>query len=714
MGTGKAFKNGYGTFSGLPGFFTKSKPAAAASVPARSASPTRQEDRPQSSSDPQDSSSQEVGPPKESSTPRKSFSKKTWIFIIIMFSSVILAVGLLAGLLTRKGHAQTASGPNIVFIMTDDQDKRLGSLDYMSVVQRELVAKGTEFSNHYTTQALCCPSRSSLLRGQQVHNTNITNVVKPGGAYNKWVLSGQDTNYLPHWLKEAGYRTEYVGKIMNGYGISNYNVTLKGWDHADCVLEPYIDDYNVPVFSKNGERPTYYPGYHQTDITRIKALDRLDYLTNQSEPFFLGITPFTPHIAYQQKGPSHRPIPQKRHFDQFTDVTAPHPPNFNPTDEYQDGKSGWVKWLSPMNESAINFADFVYMSRLQALQGVDEIVEDVITMLEEKGVINNTYIIYTSDNGYHLGQHRVPGGKSLFYNEDVNIPFVVRGPGVPEGVTSTIPGLHLDLAPTFLEIAGLDKTKWPEFFDGRSLLEQWHDPVSYNATGSGQGNGKESINIEYWGLIGIEAPSAASLGAPFYNNTYKTIRTIGEEQNWAYAVWCNGETELYNVTADPYELTNLARNSSSGGAVEASAQQVINRLNALLMVTKSCEQDRCRDPWAQLKPDDSTTLVSLTQAMNASYDSFFADFEKVQFETCAAIQLTDNEAPYFPKLDTLPGEGLGRAYRNRTDVIAPNPGVRVITTAEYYGTAEQRNATVAEIEAVSRLLTEAELSATST
>lgn len=381
-----------------------------------------------------------------------------------------------------------------------------------------------------------------------------------------------------------------------------------------------------------------------------------------------------------------------------------------------------------MNESAINFADFVYRSRLQALQGVDEIVEDVVAMLEEKGVINNTYsktpatdenllisnciaVIYTSDNGYHLGQHRVPGGKSLFYNEDVNIPFVVRGPGVPEGVTSTIPGLHLDLAPTFLEIAGLDESKWPEFFDGRSLLEQWHEPTSYNATGVGQGNGKESINVEYWGLVGIEAPSAASLGAPFYNNTYKTIRTIGDEQNWAYAVWCNGQTELYNVTADPYELTNLVRNTSSS-TVTAEARRVANRLNALLMVTKSCEQDRCRDPWGQLDPGDGTAFVSLAQAMDASYDAFFANFERVQFDTCRNIQLTDNEAPYFPKLDTLPGGGLGRAHRGPTDVIAPNPGIRVITTAEYYGTADQRNATAADIESVSRLLTLEELSAT--
>ncbi|ROW11775.1 hypothetical protein VPNG_04939 [Cytospora leucostoma] len=603
--------------------------------------------------------------------------------------------------------------------MADDQDRLLNSTDYMPALQRELFAKGTEFTKHYTTQALCCPSRSSLLRGQQVHNTNITNVVQPGGAYNKWVLSGQDNNYLPHWLKAAGYRTEYVGKIMNGYGLSNYDVTVKGWDWVDAVLEPYIDDYNSPVFSTNGklsllynraalrqchpsafgfrtnsltgEAPVYYPGYHQTDITRIKALDRLDYLTNQSEPFFMAITPFTPHIAYQQNEPSHRPIPLKRHFDLFPNATAPHPPNFNPTDEYQEGKSGWVKWLSPMNDSAIDFADFVYRSRLQALYGVDEIVEDVVAMLEAKGVIDNTYIIYTSDNGYHLGQHRVPGGKSLFYNEDVNIPFIVRGPNVPQGASSSIPGLHLDLAPTFLEIAGLPESEWPTFFDGRSLLPH--------------------INIEYWGLIGIEAPSAASLGAPFYNNTYKTIRTIGDQENWAYAVWCNGETELYNVSADPYELTNLAR-AYGDNIISSDAQKVANRLNALLMVTKSCEQDRCRDPWGFLKPDNDTTLVSLAQAMDASYDDFFADFEKVQFDTCLSVQKTENEQPYFPALDTLPGGGLGRAYRNATDVIAGTPGARVITTADYYGTEDQRNATIADIKAASRLLTEAELTAT--
>lgn len=318
-------------------------------------------------------------------------------------------------------------------------------------------------------------------------------------------------------------------------------------------------------------------------------------------------------------------------------------------------------------------------------------------------------VIYTSDNGYHLGQHRVPGGKSLFYNEDTNIPFIVRGPNVPQGVTSTLPSLHLDLAPTFLSIAGLNESEWPVFFDGRSVLDQWHQPTVNNATGAGQGNSRESLNIEYWGLVGIEAPSAKYLGGSYYNNTYKTIRIVGEQENWAYAVWCNGQTELYNISADAYEMTNLARADN----ISTAHQRVINRLNALLMVTKSCEQERCRDPWAQLVPDNSSsTLYSLVQALDPAYDAFFEDFEKVQFDTCMQYQYAPNETPFYPPLDTLAGGGLGRAYREETDTIATSPGTRVITTPNYYGTAAQRNATIAQLEASSRAMTETEIANT--
>ncbi|KAI1335289.1 arylsulfatase [Xylariaceae sp. FL0016] len=636
----------------------------------------------------------------------KTFWKtKVFVWSIGAISSGIMLFIIIFFALGLWKHA-AADGPNIVFIMTDDQDRRLGSTDYMPILQREIAAKGVEFTNHYTNQALCCPSRSSLLRGQVTHNTNITNVVQPGGSYNKWVLSGQDKNYLPHWLNTAGYRTEYIGKIMNGYGISNYNVTVKGWDHSDLLVEPYIDDFNLPVFSPNGKTPIYYEGFHQTDVIRIKALDRLNSLAAQSSPFFLTICPFTPHVGFQQDHPSHRPIPQKRHLNDFPNAKAPRTPNFNPADEYQQNAGGWVKDLIQMNDSAINMADFVYRSRLQALKGVDELIEDVVAKLDAKGILNNTYIIYTSDNGYHLGQHRMPAGKSLFYNEDTNIPFFVRGPGIPANVTSAIPGLHLDLAPTFLEIAGLDKSKWPEFFDGRSLLDQWQSPKSANASilgdSSGQGNSKESIGIEYWGRAGIEAPSAGELGSPFLNTTYKTIRVVGEEQGWVYTVWCSGETELYDTVNDPYELTNLVYTNSSAHT------KMTHRLNALLMVTKSCEQNSCRDPWSLLRPNNAT-LKSLTQAMDTDYDSYFQLFDKVSFDTCLQVQKISNEMPYFPELSTLDGGGLGQAYREETEVIAGAPGTRAFKTAEYYGTAAQRNSTIDDINAVSRDLTEAEL-----
>lgn len=304
----------------------------------------------------------------------------------------------------------------------------------------------------------------------------------------------------------------------------------------------------------------------------------------------------------------------------------------------------------------------------------------------------------------------MPAGKSLFYNEDTNLPFVVRGPGVPANVTSAIPSLHIDLAPTFLDIAGAPEESWPEFLDGRSVLAQWHDPRSADATitgaQAGRGNSKESIGIEYWGRAGIEAPGALALGSPFDNTTYKTIRVLGGEgqgQGWVYTVWCSGERELYNTASDPDELVNVAH--------DAGSARVVNRLNALLMVTKSCERGGCRDPWSLLTPGGDVKLTSLAQAMDAVHDDFFAGFEKVSFDACLAVQSDVNEAPYFPPLDGLAGGGLGRAYRNATDVIEAAGGVRTISTPNMYGTVDQRHATLESLRSASRRLTDAELAA---
>lgn len=126
-------------------------------------------------------------------------------------------------------------------------------------------------------------------------------------------------------------------------------------------------------------------------MVTTNRLDRLEQLTAQEKPFFLAISPFAPHVGFQEKKPSHRPVPQQRHNEKFPNAKAPRTPNFNPADEYQSTKGGWVKNLPKMNESAVGFADFVFRSRAQALVGVDEIIEDVVGLLEDKGVIDNTY-----------------------------------------------------------------------------------------------------------------------------------------------------------------------------------------------------------------------------------------------------------------------------------------------------------------------------------
>ncbi|KAK8137013.1 arylsulfatase [Apiospora sp. TS-2023a] len=598
--------------------------------------------------------------------------------------------------------ATDATKPSIILIMSDDQDRRLGSTDFQSVLHREIFSQGVEFVNHFATTAQCCPSRASFLRGQAAHNTNVTNVHAPGGNYDKWHQAGLDEDYLPHWLKKAGYKAEYVGKFLNGYNVVNANIAPKGWDHVDALLDPYTTYYNVPVMSQNGERPVYYQGFHSTDVVRTKALARLQALVAQDQPYYLQIAPYAPHV----QNDVHHTVPLARHMDLFPDAKAPRTPNYNPDDAHHVGKGGWPGTLPRMNESTEATADAAFRFRAQALQGLDEIIEDVIAMLDANGKLDNTYVIYTSDNGYHIGQHRLPGGKALFYGEDTNLPFGVRGPGVPQNMTSKIPGVHLDLVPTFLDIAGLPESEWPTFLDGRSLLPQWKEPAGTGPAGldAGDGNSKETLNVEFWGSCTIEAPNGKELGAPFLNTTYKTLRMLGDRQSWLFSVWCTGEMELYDTAADPYELTNLVH--------DAQHQAALNRLNALLLVTKSCAEGTCRDPWAVFTPSNTTDdkIATMKQAMDPKYDAYFASFPRVHFASCMQYQDIANEQPFYPA-SAGSEKGLGLGARRPTDNFVTTSAGVAIADANFYGTAEQRHATLEQVYAQARNLTDEELAA---
>lgn len=160
-------------------------------------------------------------------------------------------------------------------------------------------------------------------------------------------------------------------------------------------------------------------------------------------------------------------------------------------------------------------------------------------------------VIFTTDNGYHIGAHRLPGGKALPYIQDTNLPLVVRGPGIPKGIKSKVASAHLDFAPTFLDIMGLPKKEWPVFLDGRSLLSEWRKPVPKHKPEVG--SAKEIINIEFWGNKVVEIPEYE--GVSLANNSYKTLRIVSEESSWMFLVWCTNEMELYNTTVCDKEQT---------------------------------------------------------------------------------------------------------------------------------------------------------------
>lgn len=392
----------------------------------------------------------------------------------------------------RKPH-------NIVFILSDDQDAALDSVSYMPLLRKHLGREGTTYTNHFTTTAVCCPSRVSLWTGKQPHNTNVTDVNPPYGGYPKFISQGLNSNYLPVWLQEAGYNTYYTGKLFNAHTISNYDSPYPaGWTSTDFLLDPGTYAYLNPIYQANSDAPVHHKNEHTSDLITTKAQGLLDEALTAGKPFFLGVAPIAPHSNIDAERHAGlplmtEPIPAERHAGLFKDVRVPRTENFNP-----DSPSGanWVRRLPQHNATAVEYLDHYYRARLRALQAVDELVEKLVARLDEAGVLEDTYVIYSSDNGFHVGQHRLPPGKECGYEEDIRVPLVVRGPGVPKGGVQDAVTTHIDLAPTLLEMAGAGPR--PDF-DGV--------PIPLGPDGAGtpgrearEATRHEHVAVEYWGF----------------------------------------------------------------------------------------------------------------------------------------------------------------------------------------------------------------------
>ncbi|EXM21786.1 Arylsulfatase [Fusarium oxysporum f. sp. vasinfectum] len=531
---------------------------------------------------------------------------------------------------------------NIVFILTDDQDAVLNSVSYMPKLKEHIIDKGTSFVNHFTTTAICCPSRVALWTGKQPHNTNVTDVNPPYGGFPKFVSQGLNENYLPVWLKEAGYNTYYTGKLFNAHTINNYNSPYPaGWTGTNFLLDPGTYDYLNPIYQHNQEPPVQHKGVHTSDLISKYAHELLKEAIDAENPFFVAIAPVAPHsnvnLRRQPGNPSAPlmtiPIPLERHSHLFEGVKVPRTENFNP-----DSPSGvsWIHKLAQLNDSSVSYLDDFYRARLQALQGVDEIVEQVTKQLEDAGILDETYIIYSSDNGYHLGQHRLPPGKECGFDEDIRVPLFIRGPGVSSGSIENAVTTHIDLAPTILRLAGADLRS---DFDGT--------PIPVLPTQENKRH--EHVAVEYWGgaIAEGEIGGFDGKGQIFaQNNTYKGVRIVHEDYNLYYSAWCNNEHELYDLKTDPGQLKSLFPHddtTADSALLGTTARQVLNRLDALMLVLKSCKGNTCIEPWKILHPEGGVT--SLKDALQAKFNAFYKEQVKVRFDRCEYGHLIDAEGP---------------------------------------------------------------------
>ncbi|KAI0020296.1 alkaline-phosphatase-like protein [Xylariomycetidae sp. FL0641] len=566
--------------------------------------------------------------------------------------------------------------PNIVFILTDDQDLHMQSLDYMPLLKKHITDRGTFFKRHFCTVSLCCPSRVTLWTGKAAHNTNVTNVTPPYGGYPKFISQGLNDKYLPVWLQEAGYNTYYTGKLFNAHSVDNYHSPYAaGWSSSDFLLDPFTYWYMNSSYQKDRDPPVSYEGRHSVDVLAEKALGLLDAGVGAGKPFFLGVAPVAPHAniwspAFADGGHADLehvefspPVPAARHATLFEGVQVPRTPNFNP-----DKPSGgsWIRQLPKQDAATVAYNDAFYRQRLRALQSVDELVDGLVRRLAQHGVLDNTYIVYTTDNGYHIGQHRLQPAKQCSFEEDINIPLLIRGPGVPAGAQSELVTTHTDLAPTLLGLAGAGAP--PD--DDDDELDGVAIPLTAAGLADAGARNLEHVGVEHWGFASNEGEVAGAHPRLTLNNTYKALRVISSSSNGTqepydlhYHVWCSNERELHDLRRDPGQLRNLLLlHADEDEAAEAAdppsilggvpLRQLTNRLDALLFVLKSCRGATCARPWAALGLPPAVT--SLAGALDPRFDAFFARPElRVAFRRCEMGFLREAEGPVFEEVGVV-------------------------------------------------------------
>ena len=460
-------------------------------------------------------------------------ARRVRVRIAIVIAVVAVALTAAVGTCSTATAQAPAQRPNIVFVLTDDLSWNL--VRYMPHVEA-LARDGMTFSRYFVTDSLCCPSRSSILSGRFPHDTGVYSNTGPNGGFDVFHARGEEADTFATALQGAGYRTAMMGKYLNGYepaaslgGAGPY--VPPGWSEWDVAGDGYRGfDYTLNENGSlvhHGDRPDDY----LTDVIAGRGTSFIHDAAAAGTPFMLELATFSPHAPF---------VPAPRDRGAFPGLTAPRSPAFGTANA---NPPRWLRGLPPLSPRHLAKLDREFRRRAQSVQAVDDMIGRVEAELAADGVAQNTYIVFSSDNGLHMGEHRLMTGKLTAFDTDVRVPLIVAGPGVPAGQVAPQLAENVDLAPTFSELGG---TSMPSNVDGHSLA-----PL---LTGASPDPWRDAVLIEHQHPerdLGDPDAAPAHSGNPA---TYEALRTADS----LYVEYANGEREYYDLRSDPFELVNIA------------------------------------------------------------------------------------------------------------------------------------------------------------
>ncbi|XP_077292530.1 N-acetylglucosamine-6-sulfatase-like [Arctopsyche grandis] len=489
-----------------------------------------------------------------------------------MNSYIYFSLAILLCLFTSFKICFAANKPNIVLIITDDQDSVLGGMTPMTKTEKLLQKRGVHFMNSFTSAPICCPSRSSILTGMYPHNhKTVNNTLSGGCSDNNWQENFEPKTFAAILQKDAHYKTFYAGKYLNEYGKNKAGGPLHvplGWNEWRGLIGN--SKYYNFTLSHNGDAISYENGEYLTDIITNEALEFMDseYKMGLLDPMLIVLAPPAPHAPF---------TPALRHRNAFEDLHVKETPNFNiPAGEDKH----WIMRMppSPLPNETLEKLDEMYRSRWQTLLSVDDMVEAVVNRFELYNAIDNTYIIFTSDNGYHMGQFSQPFDKRQPYETDIRVPLIVRGPGIDPNVIRFDPIVNVDLAPTILKIAGveinnsMDGIPLPIFDNSeRSLMEpsietndvvipdRYDRQILIEYHGEGSNTASSSCpSLNDTNLFGCSAEYFCKC-QDSKNNTYGCVRHLHTTINFVYCAFNDTENfeEAYDLMSDPFQMRNI-------------------------------------------------------------------------------------------------------------------------------------------------------------